>query len=369
MNGLSTQQQRELLAQWARAREQRDAALAVLDQASMAGCQDIDNPSQHCHDKISTIKEMVDAFSKLKTQHDEMHRIEQRMAAVQPDRDWSPFAEPLQQLRQQRVQRPRILCSHSVSCRTGQGLSMMQRGLTALMEDTLLFAHVGAKVPLNYSMLERLAHEGRAVASEGPENDEIAIQADRADWEQAVTKHVLEQASAGLRKVCSQACVSLVALEEAAGAVGMEKAEVHSALLFLHATGSVLHYGTNTCRGSHALQGTVFMRPQFIIDAISYVIRESNATDVNDEVRTQDARIRQSVANGEALDRFLGTENTHGSGVLTRQLLRHLWRHLNPQHHTLLLELMKAFNLLRPLADTETFLVPAKFPRQQLPSV
>ena len=78
-------------------------------------------------------------------------------------------------------------------------------------------------------------------------------------------------------------------------------------------------------------------------------------------------RIRQSVANGEALDRFLGTEDTYGPGVLTRQLLRHLWRHLNPQHHTLLLELMKAFNLLRPLADTETFLVPAMFPRQQLP--
>jgi len=64
---------------------------------------------------------------------------------------------------------------------------------------------------------------------------------------------------------------------------------------------------------------------------------------------------------------FLALKLTDGSGVLTRQLLRHLWRHLNPQHHTLLLELMKAFKLLRPLADTETFLVPAMLPRQQLP--
>jgi len=226
---LSTQQQGELLAQWVRAREHRDATLVVLDQGSMAGCQDIATPSQHCHDKISTVKEMVDAFSKLKTQHDEMHQIEQRIAAVQPDRDWSPFAESLQQLRQQRVQRPRILCSHAVSCRSGQGLSMLRRGLTALMEDTLLFAHVGAKVPLNYSMLERLAHEGRAVASEGPENDEKAIQADRADWEQAVIKHMLTQESTGHGTVCSQTCVSLVALEEVAVEIGMDKAEVHSA--------------------------------------------------------------------------------------------------------------------------------------------
>jgi len=47
--------------------------------------------------------------------------------------------------------------------------------------------------------------------------------------------------------------------------------------------------------------------------------------------------------------------------------MRHLWCHLNARHHTLLLELMKAFKLLRPLADTETFLVPAMLPRQQLP--
>ena len=56
---------------------------------------------------------------------------------------------------------PRILFSYAMSSRTGQGLSVLRRALAALMEDTRLFAHVGAKVPLNYSMLERLAHEGR----------------------------------------------------------------------------------------------------------------------------------------------------------------------------------------------------------------
>ena len=189
----------------------------------------------------------------------------------------------------------------------------------------------------------------------------------RADWEQAVTKHVTKRASAKLWAVCGQSCVSLGVLEEAAGEVGMDKAEVHSALVLLHATGSVLHYGTDTRRGSHMLQGTVFMQPQFIIDAIKYVIREPCASDINKEVRALDASIRQNAAHGEALDRFLGTEKKHGSGVLTQQLLTHLWQHLNPRYHTVLLELMKAFKLLRPLGDSNTFLVPAMLPRHTLP--
>ena len=78
--------------------------------------------------------------------------------------------------------------------------------------------------------------------------------------------------------------------------------------MFLHATGSVLHYGTNTWRDSHALQGTVFMQPQFIIDVVKYIIRESNAADINDEVRAQDTRIRKNDDDAEVLDRFLGTE-------------------------------------------------------------
>merc|ERR1719272_788352 len=117
-------------------------------------------------------------------------------------------------------------------------------------------------------MLERLAQEGRADASGGAEHDDISAEADRSDWEHAVTQHVAERASVGLRAVCGQACVLLSALEEAAAEVGMDKAEVHSALLFLHGTGSVLHYGKDTRRGSHELQRTVFMQPQFIIDAI-----------------------------------------------------------------------------------------------------
>jgi len=55
-----------------------------------------------------------------------------------------------------------------------------------------------------------------------------------------VTKHVMKQASAKLRVVSGQACVSLGALEEVVGEVGIDKAEVHLMLVLLHATGSVL---------------------------------------------------------------------------------------------------------------------------------
>jgi hypothetical protein len=48
-----------------------------------------------------------------------------------------------------------------------------------------------------------------------------------------------------------------------------------TALQFLHATGSVLHYGSGTRQHSQKLQEEVFMQPQFIIDVIKYVIRKS----------------------------------------------------------------------------------------------
>jgi len=354
---LGEQHQTEL-AGWAQTREQRDELLTVLDRLSMTACHAADDT-----------EEMLVTLTKLKTQHEEMRKMEEQMAKAVLGNNCLPLDEQLQKLRQQREQRPRILCSHGVSNLTGQGLPELRQALAMLMEDKRLFAHVGAKVPLNYSMLERLAHQGRAQASEEAEYVEKDNEADHAEWERRVTNHVKERSTERLRAVCGQACVTLGDLEQAALAdgVAMDKAEVHSALLFLHATGSVLHYGTDTRRGSKKLQGTVFMQPQFIINAIKYVIREPCADDVNDEMRKLDVRIRQNASNGEALDRFLGTHEAHGSGVLTRQLLTQVWRHLNPQYHMLLLELMKVFMLLRPLADKDFFLVPAMLPQRALP--
>jgi len=204
--------------------------------------------------------------------------------------------------------------------------------------------------------------------SKNPTVVDYFAEADRASWERAVTKHVMELATVGLRAVCGQACVSQGALEEAAREVGMDKADVHSALLLLHATGSMLHYGTNTRCGSHELHDTAFMQPQFIINTMQYVIREPSGADSNDEVRELDEKIRRNIDNGQALDRFLGTK-TNSSGVLTKQFLTHLWQHLKlkSRHHTVLLELTKAFTLLCPLADKNTFLVPAMLPRRALP--
>ena len=181
-----------------------------------------------------------------------------------------------------------------------------------LMQNEVLFPHVGMKVPLNYAMLERLAQEGRGRV-------DAEAKPERAAWESAVTKHVEAKASDSLRRLCARPHVTLPELETEAGKVGMYRAEVRSALAFLHATGSVLYY---------ELQHTVlvFMQPQFIIDAIKYVIRESSADNVNEEIREMDACIRRRSADGAAaLDKFLGCGEGHGSGVLPRQLLtRHL---------------------------------------------
>jgi len=68
----------------------------------------------------------------------------------------------------------------------------------------------------------------------------------------------------------------------------MGKEELYSALEFLHSTGSVLHYGSGTQDLSWEVQETVFMQPQFVIDAIKYVIREAKPEDVNTELRALD---------------------------------------------------------------------------------
>jgi len=367
---LDAREQGGLFDKWTRACEHRDMALVVLDHLQAKRAKAITGKAgQSNNTHATTIQEMVDTLAKLKAQHNIMQEMEKQMADAKPGWNWEARVKQLHKLRQQRVQQPRIMCSHSVSNRTGQGLLVLRQALAGLMQDTRLFGHVGAKVPLNYSMLERLAYEGRAQASEGKMHDDIDTEAHRANWEEAVTQHVAECASERLREVCSKSYVSLNALEKAASKVGMDKAEVRSALLFLHATGSVLHYDNDTRRGNEFLQNYVFMQPQFIIDAIKYVIREPSAVDVNEQIRDLDKRIRLDHGTSELLDSFLGIGNgkTHSSGVLTRHLLTHLWRNLNLNDHPVLEELMKAFLLLCPLEEKGTFLVPAMLPQCALP--
>ena len=109
---------------------------------------------------------MADALRTLKAQHDEMASQEAQLAPS----SWrgssqGTRAEQLGRLRLQRAGRPRILFSLGVSSRTGQGLRQVRQELQALMEDQRLFPQVGAKVPLSYSMLERLAQDSRTLAT------------------------------------------------------------------------------------------------------------------------------------------------------------------------------------------------------------
>ena len=157
----------------------------------------------------------------------------------------------LQRLREQRVKRPRILFSYGVSSKTGYGLKELREALAALMKDQRLFPHVGMKVPLSYAMLERLAQEGRVQAEPGPDSTEAP---QRAAWEQGVTVHVDATETAELRALCAQPYVKLTDLEREAAKVGIGKEQLHRALQFLHATGSVLHYGSGTRQHSQKLQ-------------------------------------------------------------------------------------------------------------------
>ena len=71
--------------------------------------------------------------------------------------------------------------------------------------------------------------------------------------------------------------MTLPELETEAGKVGMGRKELDSALAYLHATGSVLYYGKeNRFKNCPKLVETVFMQPQFIINAIKYVIESGS---------------------------------------------------------------------------------------------
>ena len=156
------------------------------------------------------------------------------------------------------------------------------------------------------------------------------------------TAHVQATASAGLRALCAKPYVSLRDLEREAAEVGIDEEQLHRALKFLHATGSVLHYGLCTWQHSQMLQDAAFMQPQFIIDVIKYVIRKSRGEDVNDELRAMDLRIKSTK-----LRRDL--EGLLERGEATRSLLTELWGKYSSRDRELMLELMTAFKLLRRL--------------------
>jgi GTPase SAR1 family protein len=346
-------------AAWREKQAQRDAEQEALDRGLAAwqetGAQSADSKS---------IGQTMDALARLAMLHREMQEIEARMVpkGIEQQHARDKAKQRLQRLREQRVKRPRILFSYGVSSKTGHGLEKLREALAALMKDQRLFPHVGMRVPLSYVMLERLAQEGRLQSEPGPGSGAAP---QRAAWEHAVTTHVDATASARLRALCAQPYASLRGLEREAAEVGIDKEQLHRALQFLHATGSVLHYGSGTRQHSQKLQEVVFMQPQFIIDVIKYVIRESRGEDVNDELRAMDVQIRGTPLRSDL-------EGLLDRGEATRSLLTELWGKHSSRDRELMLELMKGFKLLRELGGSgggmcERYIVPAMLPNRNLP--
>ena len=75
------------LAQWGRAREKRDAALAVLDRHAMMACRAEQSVAALPNRKEQTvlkdaIQELADAATKLSTVHGQMQKLEEEMEGV-----------------------------------------------------------------------------------------------------------------------------------------------------------------------------------------------------------------------------------------------------------------------------------------------
>ncbi len=107
------------------------------------------------------------------------------------------------------------------------------------------------------------------------------------------------------------------------------------------------------------------MQAQFIITNISYVIREPEAKDVNDELRAMDVRIKSTTLRKDL-------EGLLERGEATRSLLTELLGEHSSRDRELMLELMTAFRLLRGLGGSgrgmcERYIVPAMLPNGNLP--
>ena len=111
------------------------------------------------------IQATVDARKRLDTKsHHKMQVLEARRTKCNNERpSYDDSKLKLQRLRLQRVRRPRILFSYAVSSHTGHGLAVFRKALLFFLKDQRLFPQVGGIVPLSYTMLDRLAHEGRAL--------------------------------------------------------------------------------------------------------------------------------------------------------------------------------------------------------------
>jgi len=73
---------------------------------------------------------------------------------------------------------------------------VFKKAIATLLKDKRLFPCVGEVVPLNYAMIEKLAHEGRLPGRQDTVSSDAAAPK-HAAWEAFVDKHLDATASEG----------------------------------------------------------------------------------------------------------------------------------------------------------------------------
>ena len=143
--------------------------------------------------------------------------------------------------------------------------------------------------------------------------------------------------------------VVLLAQECGIAAGDRNQPEFREALSFCHQAGAVLHFNYAS------VEDVVFLKPQYLIDRISKVVRDFDLHDYVGDV---------AVRNGDAL-RLLRSE-----GILSESLLAELWGDNREEERAVFLHLMLMFHLAVPytaLKRDDQYLVPALLPERALP--
>eukprot|EP00286_Rhodomonas_abbreviata_P001108 CAMPEP_0181288846 /NCGR_PEP_ID=MMETSP1101-20121128/560_1 /TAXON_ID=46948 /ORGANISM="Rhodomonas abbreviata, Strain Caron Lab Isolate" /LENGTH=2036 /DNA_ID=CAMNT_0023393015 /DNA_START=546 /DNA_END=6656 /DNA_ORIENTATION=+ len=405
---------------WFTQLRQRDMALTRFTELVEKG---LDIPSRVLESsQLSDACEAIQVAKQVASLHESLGQLEKKV------REKLNVFDEVQILRKKRLQMPLLVASVGVSCKDLGGFRRLREVIIAASKSKTLFPHLHRKVPVTYAMLERLAREARQrvpgtskpkkfiwdesvppdLRSGGPEDEhEIpscwgyqqprsrrAEPNERAGhwnrgycqttvdsvgdlddvsrrlvaWEVAVNEHIEKCASAELRELCRKPQVLLEDLRVEAVKCGITSDEIVRAVRYLHGTGAALHFQDSAEFGS--LQEFVFLQPQWIVDAIKYVIREYDGDDLNSELREIENEIMQDRTACSQLEVF------KRCGQLREDLLRnYLWglpkyggahplageRKFPDYHVEDLLDLMQSFGLLVPMKSVKhkTYMVPA----------
>ncbi|KAJ1472869.1 hypothetical protein T484DRAFT_1913994, partial [Baffinella frigidus] len=348
-----------------------DAKKEVMEQVAAEMFSRMERDREQLRTLEDKIRVKLSSTLRMEEVHREMAELEQQAVQALPEQERGRLGLILAEVaeaRRRSVLHFRPLFCTGVSNKTGYGLEKLRSVFSKAVENRELFPEIGTALPLSYGMLMHFA-----------EGDRGAVE-HLTGWERAVIKHVEERrgGTEPLRKLCAEPVVTLEQLRKAAARCELGEGEITSAVRFLHTAGSVLlhEHTPDDARGKTVER--VFLRPQWIVDAVKYVVREAREEDVNEELREMDREIREGGVYGDALDDLLLR------GELSESFLRQcLWG--IPTHtggaaegklkfpvnsHDALLEVLRDFGLLRKCRESDngerTFLVPAMLPERPL---